>query len=333
MSNTTARRALSFLIVGAMVLAGLFVLVTAAPVASARAIESPATPTTGVTGSPRIAENPSTAAISAESRDVWKTKLDSGLKDAVDRGSTGLVDAIIYTQDMNPLTPLLNKFAVERLPEEFRGKDQRLSQRSLARAVGIVSTTVTIPTFAIKAFAKLPSVLGIETRMVPATADYTNLGLTSERESVTRFREQLQSPGSGPAPTDWSIVRSQHVVDSSGNYPMGFDGSGVNIAVQDWGADFGHPNLLGQWATDQIGDYPNLGLTSERESVTRFREQLQSPGSGPAPTDWSIVRSQHVVDSSGNYPMGFDGSGVNIAVQDWGADFGHPNLLGQWATD
>src|SRR5437667_256884 len=259
MSNTTARRALSFLIVGAMVLAGLFVLVTAAPVASARAIESPATPTTGVTGSPRIAENPSTAAISAESRDVWKTKLDSGLKDAVDRGSTGLVDVVIYTQDMNSLTPLLNKFAVERLPEEFRGKDQRLSQRSLARSEGIVSTTVTIPTFAIKDFAKLPSVLGIETRMVPATADYTNLGLTSERESVTRFREQLQSPGSGPAPTDWSIVRSQHVVDSSGNYPMGFNGSGVNIAVQDWGADFGHPNLLGQWATDRNPASPYFG--------------------------------------------------------------------------
>src|SRR5436189_194872 len=178
MSNTTARRALSFLIVGAMVLAGLFVLVTAAPVASARAIESPATPTTGVTGSPRIAENPSTAAIS---------------------------------------------------------------------------------TFAIKDFAKLPSVLGIETRMVPATADYTNLGLTSERESVTRFREQLQSPGSGPAPTDWSIVRSQHVVDSSGNYPMGFNGSGVNIAVQDWGADFGHPNLLGQCATDRNPASPYFG--------------------------------------------------------------------------
>src|SRR5438552_3115312 len=258
MSNTTARRALCFLCVGAMVLAGFVVTVTAAPVASARAIESPAAPTTGVT-SPRIAENPSTAAVSAESRDVWKTKLDSGLKDAVDRGSTSLVDVVIYTQDMNSLTPLLNKFAVERLPEEFRGKDQRLSERSLARSEGIVSTTVTIPTFAIKDFAKLPSVLGIETRMVPATEDYTNLGLTSERESVTRFREQRQSPGSGPAPTDWSIVRSQHVVDSSGNYPMGFNGSGVNIAVQDWGADFGHPNLLGQWATDRNPASPYFG--------------------------------------------------------------------------
>src|SRR5947208_15351146 len=71
MSNTTARRALSFLIVGVMVLAGLFVLVTAAPVASARAIESPATPTTGVTGSPRIAEIHSTTASSTDARHVW----------------------------------------------------------------------------------------------------------------------------------------------------------------------------------------------------------------------------------------------------------------------
>src|SRR5207244_1793259 len=78
MSNTTARRALSFLIVGAMVLAGLFVLVTAAPVASARAIESPATPTAGVTGSPRLAESPSTAALPAVSRPFRTHRLDDG---------------------------------------------------------------------------------------------------------------------------------------------------------------------------------------------------------------------------------------------------------------
>ena len=259
MSNTTARRALSFLIVGAMVLAGVLVLVTAAPVASARVIASPAAPTTGVTSSPRIAENPLTSAVSAESRDVWKTKLDSGLKDVVDRGSTDLVDVVIYTQDMNSLTPLLNKFAIERLPEEFRGKDHRLSQRSLARSEGIVSTTVTIPAYAIKDFAKLPAVLGIEKRSVLATADYTNIDLTSERQRVAKFREQLQSPGSGPAPTDWSIVRSQHVVDSAGNYPMGYNGTGVNVAVQDWGADFGHPNLRGQWAIDRNPASPYFG--------------------------------------------------------------------------
>src|SRR6267143_2723347 len=179
MSHTTSRRALSILIVGTMVLAGFLVFVTAAPNAAARMSQSPSTPTTGVTGLPRIAENPSMAAVSAESRDIWKTKLDSGLKDAVDRGSNSLIDVVIYTQDMNSLTPLLNKFAVERLPEEFRGKDQRFSQRSLAHSEGIVSTTVTIPAYAVRDFAKLPAVLGMEKRLVPATADYTNLGLTS----------------------------------------------------------------------------------------------------------------------------------------------------------
>src|SRR5207249_7024970 len=96
MSNTTARRALSFLIVGAMFLAGLFVLVTAAPVASARAIESPAAPTTGVTSSPLNSETPSTLTVPAEQRDSWRMKLDSSLRDVADRGSKDLQSVVIY---------------------------------------------------------------------------------------------------------------------------------------------------------------------------------------------------------------------------------------------
>src|SRR5438093_10959485 len=104
MSNTTARRALSFLIVGAMVLAGILVLVTAAPVASARAIVSPAAPTTGVTSSPLNSANPSTLSNPAQ-QDSWRMKLDSSLRDVAVRGSKDLQSVVIYTDDMNALAP------------------------------------------------------------------------------------------------------------------------------------------------------------------------------------------------------------------------------------
>src|SRR5881397_906079 len=156
MSNTTARRALSFLIVGAMVLAGLFVLVTAAPVASARAIESPATPTTGVTGSPLNSANPSTLSNPDAQQDSWRMKLDSSLRDIAVRGSKDLQSVVIYTDDMNSLAPLLDKLAVQSLPEEFRGQSARSDTRLHATAQGIVSTAVLVPASAISTIAKLP---------------------------------------------------------------------------------------------------------------------------------------------------------------------------------
>src|SRR5437867_1307709 len=125
MSNTTARRALSFLIVGAMVLAGLFVLVTAAPVASARAIDSAAAPTTGVTSTPLNSANPSTLSNPATQPDSWRMKLDSSLRDIAVRGSKDLQSVVIYTDDMNSLAPLLGKYGVQSLPEDFRGQSVR----------------------------------------------------------------------------------------------------------------------------------------------------------------------------------------------------------------
>src|SRR5439155_13385804 len=172
------RRALSFLIVGAMVLAGLLVLVTAAPVASARAIELPAAPTTGVTSSPLNSANPSTLSNPAQ-QDSWQMKLDSSLRDIAVRGSKDLQSVVIYTDDMNSLAPLLDKLAVQSLPEEFRGQSARSDTRLHATAQGIVSTAVLVPASAISTIAKLPGVLGIDANNRPAPADFTNFDLTT----------------------------------------------------------------------------------------------------------------------------------------------------------
>src|SRR3989454_5453529 len=181
MSNTTARRALSFLIVGAMVLAGILVLVTAAPVASARAMESPAAPTTGVTSSPLNSANPSTLSNPAAQQDSWRMKLDSSLRDIAVRGSKDLQSVVIYTDDMNSLAPLLDKLAVQSLPEEFRGQSARSDTRLHATAQGIVSTPAPVPPPPTPPIASLPAAPAIDATNPPPPAAFTTFDLTTPR--------------------------------------------------------------------------------------------------------------------------------------------------------
>src|SRR2546428_13333961 len=137
MANTPARRALSFLSVGARVLAGLFVLVTAPPVACRRAIDAPAAPTTGVTSSsPLNSAIPSTLSNPAAQPDSWRMKLDSSLRDIAVQGSKDLQSVVIYTDDMNALAPLLAKYGVQSLPEDFRGQSVRSEMRLHSSAQG-----------------------------------------------------------------------------------------------------------------------------------------------------------------------------------------------------
>jgi len=271
MSNTTARRALSFLIVGVMVLTGLLGLVTAAPVASARAIESPAAPTTGVTSSPLNSANPSTLTVPTDS---WRMKLSSSLRDVADRGSKELQSVVIYTDDMNSLAPLLGKYAVQSLPEDFRGESVRSETRLHATAQGIVSTAVLVPASALSTLAKLPGVLGIDANDRPAPADFTNFDLTATREQLDAFRERQSTPPSDISPADWGIVQSHHAPDAWAIAR----GDGVNIAVQDWGTDFAHPNLydpsvgVGRWAVDANPASPYFGYPIMHSQFSLWNE-------------------------------------------------------------
>src|SRR3989442_2591841 len=274
MSNTTARRALSFLIVGAMVLAGLFVLVTAAPVASARAIDSAAAPTTGVTSSPLNSANPSTLSNPAAQPDSWRMKLDSSLRDIAVRGSKDLQSVVIYTDDMNLLAPLLGKYGVQSLPEDFRGQSVRSEMRLHSSAQGIVSTAVTVPASALSTIAKLPGVLGIDANNRPAPADFTNFDLTATRQELNALRAKQSTPPSDISPADWGIVQSHHAPDA---WPIA-TGAGVNIAVQDWGTDFAHPNLydpsvgVGRWAVDSNPASPYFGYPIMHSQFSLWNE-------------------------------------------------------------
>ena len=265
MFETTARRLLSVLVVGLVMLSAFVVLGT-----SVRGASASLAPTSGTVEQPFAAESPVTDAMQSEARDnLWSLKLDASLREVAAKGTKDLRDIIVYTENMPELAPLLDKYGVRELPEAIRGETVRDVTRT-TRAVGdgIISTRVTVPTYAIAEIAKLPGVLGIEQAPVPRTADFTNIDLTEARERFRAFREEAAASET-PLPTDWGIVRAHHVVDDSGNYPMDYDGSGVNVAVQDWGVDFAHPNLAGQYATvtDSLSPYYQFPIMHSQMSL------------------------------------------------------------------
>ncbi|MEE9236355.1 MAG: hypothetical protein V3U52_00990, partial [Thermoplasmata archaeon] len=195
----------------------------------------------------------------------WEAKLDRDLRDLTLKGSKELQDVLIYTADMAELAPLLDKYGVRTLPEEFRGLDSRDVTRVQAVYGGIVSTRVQVPAYAIPEIAKLPGVLGIEKPLEPRTADYTNYDLTASRERIMELREKMQASLVDPVPLDWGIVKAHNVVDA---WPTA-TGDGVYVAVQDWGVDFAHPNLMGSWATvtDPSSPYYGYPIMHSQESL------------------------------------------------------------------
>jgi len=247
---------------------------TAAPVASAGMRGSSDTSATRVSESPANAIGPSTLTVPSESRDSWKLKLDPSLRDVADRGSKDLRSVVIYTDDMKSLAPLLDKYAILSLPEEFRGKSVRSEMRVSATTGGLVSTAVTLPASALATIAKLPGVLGIDANDRPAPADFTNFDLTETREQLNAFRERQSAPPGDPAPTDWGIVQSHHAPDAWATAR----GDGVNIAVQDWGTDFAHPNLydpflgVGRWAVDANPASPYYGYPIMHSQFSLWNE-------------------------------------------------------------
>ncbi len=314
MSNSTARRALSLLIVGAMVLSGVLVLVTAAPVASARANESSAGSATGVTRTPSTVANPST--LTDPTQDSWSIKLDPTLRDAAIQGTKDLRTVVIYAADLNSVAPLLNKYGVRSLPDDLAETSAQSELRRLATSDGIVSTTVQVPGYALAEIAKVPGVLGIDKPFAPTTTDYTNADLLDARAQIGELKARLAEIGAVPTPLDWGVIRAHHANSSE---VLGYNGTGVNIAVQDWGLDFAHPNLIGRWATvnDTSSPYNGYPIMHSQESLwnnlqlfTADSDLLRNPyplfaGAGTASWFSATTYQATATDGSLEYTTGF----------------------------
>ena len=246
-------RVVGILVVGLLVLSALTAIV--APLS--RAAGAPSEPTTGsVDLIPDDSASPDVAPQQTVDTS-WLLKLDSDTRAQALRGSKALTDVIIYANDMAQLTPLLEKYGVVNLPEEFRGQVSRGMARTPTSAGGLVSTQVTVPEYALADFARLSGVLGIERNFEAQPADYTNFELTADRESLRSLSREISANpgGSEPLPLDWGTVQAQHATDAWSTST----GDGVYVAVQDWGTDFAHPNLAGRWATVQDPSSPYYG--------------------------------------------------------------------------
>lgn len=243
------------LVVGILVLSALPTALASARATSA--VMSPTDPTTGsvslVPGDDSTPDDSSLQTVDTS----WLLKLDADVRERALRGSKALADVVIYADGITDLAPVLNQYGVVSVPESFRGQPTRDMTRTATMAGGVVSTRVTVPEYALARIAQIPVVLGIEKSYTAQPADYTNFELTQERERLRSLREDALAvpPDSGVEPLDWGTVQAHHAPDAWATST----GDGVNVAVQDWGTDFAHPNLVGRWATVQDPASPYFG--------------------------------------------------------------------------
>ncbi len=272
MPNAHGSRAVALLLVAAMV-AGLFVstaaarplddIVVTAPIApSSSALVSP------VTDSDLTSTGDTPEASSSESPTNLMGKIAPDLQDAAFDPQKGLVPVIIHTDNV----PALGK-ALEALGARVVANvDGEIRDRPfVARAWGAVGTPTSIqvqlPQSALVEVAKLPYVLYVDTKSVGTTMLPEDPASTEERDAFLAFKDRLStqekfaagpmsSGGAGVSPTSWAVAREHKAYDA---WQLGFQGTGVNVAIVDTGEDLSHPALEGRYAVEQNPASPWYG--------------------------------------------------------------------------
>src|SRR2546427_65016 len=259
MSNNTAGRLLSFLIVALMVLRGVVVLAgataRAAPVSVAQADQSskgpsPETTAGATTSTDKIGQPPSPA--------LWK--IDSALQSVALSGDKGWSYVEIRSVAGAELGRLLTSYGA-RVSSDLALEGRPIGPitfRNVATDNLPVIQRVWIPNAALSSISALPSTISVSLPLVPKL-DSSQQGPTTplgeDRIDRTAIAHALQEQGIEL--TNFPSYLEHGSLAARQDY--GVTGSGASIAIVDTPVDFGQANLVGQWAVNQNASSPYFG--------------------------------------------------------------------------
>src|SRR2546428_3145730 len=270
MSNALRRRLVSLLILGALVFSGFLAAASAAR-ADMSALPAPAAQigSTSVSHSGDSLTTPTSAA--GDSFQLALDKMDPSLQPVAQNQQKGYSDVLIYTTNMPQLGRALEN-AGARIA--YTVDDRTRVERFVARPWGsngqMVSIYVQVPNRALLDVAGLSGVAYVQQRDQYAPAIIQDQVTTEDHQQFESVRGQIRAgtfklppaiasdKGAGSvSPTSWAIAREHKALDVWRD--LGYDGSGVKVAVVDTAEDFGNPALHNQWAVDSDPASPYFG--------------------------------------------------------------------------
>lgn len=157
------------------------------------------------------------------------------------------------------------------------------------------------------------SILEIQSHMIPKIASLDSvISIQSYRlHEPPQLPECIDGEAQSDTenePTMWNAVK-YHGADEAWN--LGYNGSGVKVAVMDTGVDFGHPDLNGTQARDENPSSPYYGwpLAFDSRSMMSY---LSSGGEG-FPDRYNWYSDTSTTDTDGNANGTLDVSGYNVS--------------------